>query len=738
MASKPLSLNRSRSAFTLVEALVAVTVTLIMMLALSKGFVMMSQSISDGRSKLTLSDQLRGISSKLREDLIGMTAGGDPNLESNRSGYFEYYEGPISDYLPALVNFDQRMTNLEEKNPASRYGDFDDILAFTSKAKKGQWFYGEVPYPLVMGPAQMARVAAGLAATDNYPDYDAEDWARMVTVASDTAEIVYFMMPYGADPYQFLTATTPPLVDFSNSVRADLVPITTSSPTAVGVPARMVLCRRVLLVLPELNVQAGVQMPGMASGVVTPEPMLFHYLASSLNPQTQLHVDALGDPGSPIVNNYRVGMQVPYQRCDLSVRRVSDGNQGTPDPIAANTLADLQDPKNRFAHTVLPALTGSSTADTTMPIWSLTGPIPLQVSALTGLALEAVMNGTVTLQDGNFGTSIALTTQQPEVGFIYPQFLRQRRTDAASTTRQNEAGITYEVAFSEVLANNCISFDVKGYDPQLTQWYHPGIDGVQQYGMSGSDDVIVSPSDPGYANVMARLYSSWNNGAPPTWIASPDQYIARTGGFADLGWALSLRSAAAVENGKMTAGAMNASNPNTWVTDATNTYIPQLSSALSMTYPGPVFGGLAPFTQPALKSGRVVTDNPSGLVRVYQPTFDTFTGRYEVDGYMQSSTSTENGGYNGTIWINGQHQYKFPSDQIPYDSSYGLPASSADRGANGIDDNGFGGIDDVSEKDSTPPISSPLRAVQVTIRVEDKGANVIQQVVVDHELRLEN
>jgi hypothetical protein len=105
---------------------------------------------------------------------------------------------------------------------------------------------------------------------------------------------------------------------------------------------------------------------------------------------------------------------------------------------------------------------------------------------------------------------------------------------------------------------------------------------------------------------------------------------------------------------------------------------------------------------------------------------------------MQSSTSTENGGYNGTIWINGQHQYKFPSDQNPYDSSYGLPASSADRGANGIDDNRFGGIDDVSEKDSTPPISSPLRAVQVTIRVEDKGANVIQQVVVDHELRLEN
>ncbi len=79
-----------RAGFTLIEALVAVTVTLIMMLALSKGFVMMSQSISEGRAKLNLSDQLRGISSVLREDLEGMTAGGDPMSETSRSGYFEY------------------------------------------------------------------------------------------------------------------------------------------------------------------------------------------------------------------------------------------------------------------------------------------------------------------------------------------------------------------------------------------------------------------------------------------------------------------------------------------------------------------------------------------------------------------------------------------------------------------------------------------------------------------------
>lgn len=752
MAKKPLSLNRRRSAFTLVEALVAITVTLIMMLALSKGFVMMSQSISEGRSKMNLSDQLRGISMKLREDLSAMTAGGDPNSESSRSGYFEYYEGPISDYIAALVNFDGSQTNLEQKNPASRYGDFDDILAFTAKAKKGQWFYGEVPYPIVMGPVLMAGGSS--------PVFTAEEWARSVTVASDSAEIVYFMMPYGPDATLFpLNSATPPKVDFSSSVRADLTPTFTTSNTALGLPARMMLCRRVLLILPELNVPAGKMMPGMST--TTNEPMLFYGVGTGLNPETQLQAFPLGDVGAPNIDDgYRIGMQVPYQRCDLSVRRVPDEDSGstlrTYDPIAANSLADLQNPKNRFAHTILPV---GSTSNTTMPIWSLTGPIPLQVTALTGMSLNDILSGSRTLQDGGFGTSLASARQQPELGFLYPQFMRQRRTDRPTvSTDTPETEIKFEMAFSEVLATNCIAFDVKGYDPLLTQWFHPGIDGVQTYGAPGSDDVVVSPNDPGYASAINGL---WGGSG---WVSAPDLSTARLGGFTDLGWPLTLRASAVVENSMISASRMLGLN-NNWADSSSGVsdiaFEKQLSSQLSLTFPAVtgslgVAKGVGPFTLKARKSGRIVLDE-NNLLRVYQPTFDTYTARYEEDGYLQSVAYDENGGFNGGIWIDGQHQYKFTSNQIPYEPPTPpqvnplLPASLADRGANGIDDpiryppkntsSSFlisGGIDDFTEKDSSPPIGTPLKAVQITIRVEDAGANVIQQVVVDQELRLEN
>ncbi len=49
-----------------------------------------------------------------------------------------------------------------------------------------------------------------------------------------------------------------------------------------------------------------------------------------------------------------------------------------------------------------------------------------------------------------------------------------------------------------------------------------------------------------------------------------------------------------------------------------------------------------------------------------------------------------------------------------------------------------GGPDDITERETLPPITSPMKAVQVIIRVEDKGAGAIQQIAVNHELRLEN
>ncbi len=709
-----LRLHRSsRNGFTLVEALVAVTVTLIMMLALSKGFVMLSDSISQGRARLNLSDQLRGITSVLREDLEGMTAGGNALSEACRSGYLDYYEGPLSDYTATLVNYDSTQQNIEQKIPQSRYGDFDDIIAFTAKAKKGRWFYGEVPYPVVMGPIHMA---AGLST-----DFTADQWAQTVTVASDTAEIVYFTIPMGADSTVFVNSNG--AFSFDNVYNTPTNNYILDAADTDGVPDRMLLCRRVLLVLPSLNMPAGTVIP---AGAATLEPTLFHEFNSGTSRRAQLHAFALGAPGSPSVTNYRFGMQLPYQRCDLSVRRVADGDLTTPDPIAANSLSDLQDPRNRFAHTVLPNnLMG--TADTTMPIWSLSAPIQLQsvaLSANTVLASSAL---------NWFGNSVAGNVN-PEMGFLPPHFLRQRRVDpiVAGQTTTAEGNIRYEMAFSEVLATNCIAFDVRGYDATVPVLYHPGRDNLPDtyntpadaanFGQSGSDDVALTPTDPGYAQAFDAVYTTTAVNVP--------FHVAKRGAFVDAGWPLTTRATAIyVNNNSPTLGRIT-----TWSSQRASNVHPFLATSLSMTSPEDRYPtGLPAFSSQAIKSGRAIVDG-NNRVRVYQPGFDSFTGRFEQDGYRQ---------FNG-ICVHGQHQYRFASGRIPNDNSLTpvLPDPDADLGANGVDDivngNVFGGVDDLLEHDATPPVTSPMKAIQVIVRVEDKGASVIQQMAVTHELRLEN
>ena len=67
----------ARKALTLIEVMIATTITLLMMLALAQGFKTMSETVSQGRSKLSLSDQLRGLSELIRMDLRGRTTDND-------------------------------------------------------------------------------------------------------------------------------------------------------------------------------------------------------------------------------------------------------------------------------------------------------------------------------------------------------------------------------------------------------------------------------------------------------------------------------------------------------------------------------------------------------------------------------------------------------------------------------------------------------------------------------------
>ena len=76
---------------TLIEVLIATTLTLLMMLALAQGFKALSDSVSEGRAKINLSDQLRGIITLLRADLTQRTTDGSTQQSIvARNGYFKY------------------------------------------------------------------------------------------------------------------------------------------------------------------------------------------------------------------------------------------------------------------------------------------------------------------------------------------------------------------------------------------------------------------------------------------------------------------------------------------------------------------------------------------------------------------------------------------------------------------------------------------------------------------------
>src|ERR1700755_3027314 len=85
----------SRGAFTLIEMLVAMAITLVMMAAVVTLFANVTNSVRNRRATMELNAQIRQVRNTLQEDLQGATC---PGLtwqrpESNH-GYIEIFEGP--------------------------------------------------------------------------------------------------------------------------------------------------------------------------------------------------------------------------------------------------------------------------------------------------------------------------------------------------------------------------------------------------------------------------------------------------------------------------------------------------------------------------------------------------------------------------------------------------------------------------------------------------------------------
>lgn len=665
----------SRVGMTLIEVLIATALTLVIMLALAQGFKTLSQGVTAGRSRLTGSDQLRGMSSLLRADLAGMTANVRqmPNTQQAANGYFLYYDGPLSDSTAMLYNYVPTAATPEEKLSASRWSDIDDVLMFTAKAQDGQWFRGRVPLAL------LKIHQANLTKTTIQPSV--EDWLTDVSVASEYAEIVWFMRPLNGVGGLDVAGT-----EMAGTGVIDTAPVVDRTgdgvPDPDGMPDRVALCRRVLLLRPDLD--------------ITPK------YALSLN-QHQLTCRPI-DPTD--VTTFREHMRFAYQRCDLSVRSNRDLVNGG-FWLRTNSLADLQNPENRFAHYVIPA---NINVPTSAPIGPCTS---LPVLALSDEAAPSAANF-VAMTDIAYGPGMIPVDR----GFIPAKFFRTKIT-------ANSSGdvISVQPTLEEIVASNVVGFDVRGFDSAVQQFASPGADGAwgaalyddineapsaidkpEEAGWPGTDDLVVGPSDPGYAVCIQ------NNTLPVTNPNYRDLVPLSSGAFVDLCWGRRVVNQVNDASHGLTLGGM---------TSYFNT-IPTNQRALWST----PLSGFAPLTDSSLKRSGRWTDSVYSTIFVYQPTFDTFTDFYESDG-------------NAQIFSDGSRNiYGFSIDGlVRYGGVPSTNKSTPDQGIDGIDNPPINGaVDDELELETRPPIVYPMPAIQVKFRIQDVPAGTLQEISMVHDL----
>ena len=130
-----------RRGLTLIEMLVVVAVTLIFMFALTQVFALLGDGVLSGRAVIEMNNHLRAVTLHLQHDLDHVTVTTLPwTHPQSATGYFEYIEGPFND---------NRLLSPDPND--SRFGDFDDILMLTVRAKDSP-FVGRIAPGFTLDP----------------------------------------------------------------------------------------------------------------------------------------------------------------------------------------------------------------------------------------------------------------------------------------------------------------------------------------------------------------------------------------------------------------------------------------------------------------------------------------------------------------------------------------------------------------------------------------------------------
>lgn len=644
--------HRSADGFTLVEMLVAMALALLMMAALARSFSFVSTQVRDSRAETELSSQLRDISTRIVDEFDQRTCSMRPAaIDYEPNGYVLYHEGGVTDATSSL--FRAEAIDGVVTSRAGRYGDFDDYLAFTATAPGESWFTGKVPRYLL---EQKTAVLAGTPIPPSMFD--------PVVITSKYAEIIYYTTP---EYIESSLPANPAFIDTDD-------PIVAGGTAGDGFPDRLRLHRRVLLIRPDLNIGGALPIQTQTAGGVSIPFMQADNWPTAAN--VQITAAAVANQA------WAYGMGGVHQQCDLSVRRVRNGDGTITNRVAANSLEDLSNPENRFGHVNVPNTVlagGTVNLPMSMPLLSLQNS--------PGIFQATATDGTTDLAPPRTPNVGPVVTSSIVSGLIRPELvlgLDRSHPDIIGD------GWGADRLGEDVLLSGLLGFDIQVFDPDVQF-----ID-TATFSAGNQTNLVVGPSQAGYRDALTQAIVESASASVPL-----NRFTER-GGYVDLCYPM-------LAGGSLRG--WDANRPDRRAT-ANNAAIAVNQPAFLTPFSGratvPTGGGIplsrTAYTDSLYRSGRLVTNN--GSIRLFQPAFDTFTSYFETDGITQAPINVNSSGVR---------------------TVYATPPVDPDLGSDGLDSDGFFGVDDPSELETSPPFLTQPDSLRVSIRIENSAVRAVRQ-----------
>lgn len=742
---------------TIVEMLVAMSITLLIMAAVVTVFANISSSVTRRRATIEMSSALRNVRETLARDLAGATCPAVPwqRPESNH-GYLEIIEGPQNDYYPTPWLWDGPDTDDPSLGPQpDGIGSVPGIdLTISSLPGSNLRAPGvsldEEGVGLAIGSNAPLRGTNAPpettnAVTDGRGLGDADD-TLMLTVRNETEPFV------GRIPRRGNTGNTPSRSGFpvwedeeAVSPLTEVVwfavenPVDPNRTFAFGEAGYRTIHRRALLILPDLNY--GIPISG---GGVTVRSAPGTVWAM---PETSV---AGGNLERQDVATALAGLIAFQDRYDLSVRLEWDpllpSNSGAGRwVLRANTLSDLTRRENRYEHhgyafsppTLLkpadnPENATTGVSDRYFPfavasagIYSSAN-LNLQfrtdpVSPLVGTqanfdVITAPTNGgsmIVAVEPDDAETAADVLADDRR--YAYRPFVRvQSSSDRPATLRAilNEDGQVVHVTRGlaplggarrgeDVMMTDALAFDLRVYDPGAPVYGYYTSGTINGGAPTAAADQIVGPGDPSWNFAFGKDASFGpvgdggvvTNG--PTLTSTYPFVYQRQGAYVDLGYRFAYFS---VTNGDY---------------DGEGQFLRRSLGA-------PTAALVTGLTTPRFAtSGAILTPANVALTQSYA-IYDTWSWHYENNGLNEDNdvSGTRQLTDEGT---NGLDEATFYPTDLNNDGTFDPNE--------GVTETRFG-PDDYAERETRPPYDTALRGLQVTLRAYERDSRQIREVKV--------